>query len=113
MRDRDILINGFEDIKLLQCWLYMDESHVVIYENSLGVKIQIRMTENMQFLGKNLSMSASLPEMNFDADMTLPMQLAIIKQLKEQPAEEFSKRFPNRWEEIKELCKTNLYLNSK
>lgn len=107
MRDKNVLLKSFDEIKTLQQYLYMDESHTVTMKNKLGVSIQIRMTESLQYLGKNLNFP-NVPEMNFDGEMNLKVFTELIQQLKEQPAEIYPNRFNNRWDEISKLTATNL-----
>lgn len=52
-----------------------------------------------------------LPETNWAEEMTIPVMLSVISQLKEEPAVEFKERFKNRWEELKGLTKINVSLN--
>lgn len=112
MRTKDILTDGFENIKTLQQYLYMSEEHFIEVENSIGVKLQIRMGENLHYYCKNMNFP-DLPDMCWSENMTIETMLAIIEQLSEKCAVEFPGRFDNRWEEIKMLTLTQMALNIK
>ena len=43
MRTNDILLDGFNDIRTLQRYLYMSDEHYIEIENVIGVKLRIRM----------------------------------------------------------------------
>lgn len=47
MRTNDILLDGFNDIRTLQRYLYMSDEHYIEIENVIGVKLRIRMGENL------------------------------------------------------------------
>ena len=110
MRTKDILLDKFEDIKILQQYLYMGEDHFIIVTNSIGVKLEIRMNENLDYYCKNTNFP-DLPESCWSSTMTNRTMLSIIEQLREEPPLEFS-MFESRWEEIKSVCCANLSLNS-
>ena len=111
MRDKNVL-DKFEDIKILHQYLYMSDEHSVEVVNSIGVPLRIRMDENLHYWCKNLNFP-NVPEADWSESMTLGVTLSVIEQLKETPAVEFPKRFKNRWEEIKELTKINVFSNKK
>lgn len=110
MRTKDILIDGFENIKILQQYLYMSEEHDVLIHNSIGVPLKIRMDENCIYRCQNMNFP-DVPETNWSERMTIDETLNLIEVLKEEPAVEFPQRFENRWEEIKALTQTNVALN--
>lgn len=110
MRDKTILLESFEEIKTLQQFLYMDADNSVSMKNKLGVVVQIRLTDDLQYLGKNLQFP-NVPEMNFDGEMNLKVFRELIQQLKLQPAISNTSRFKSRWEEICEVTLANLALN--
>lgn len=112
MRTRDVLVEGFDNIKILQQYLYMSEEHFIEIENSIGVKLQIRMRDNLHYYCKNMNFP-DLPDMYWSENMTNETMLAIIDQLKEKEAIEFPLRFDNRWEEIRGLALMQLSLNVK
>lgn len=112
MRTRDILLDGFEDIRILQQYLYMSEEHFIEIENSIGVKLQIRMGENLHYYCKNMNFP-DLPDMCWSESMTNETMLAIIEQLKEGKAVEFPERFKSRWEELKTITLMNLCQNER
>lgn len=110
MRTKDVLIDGFEDIKILQQYLYMNEEHTITIKNRMNTNLRIHMNEHGCYLCENLVFPHLTPT-NQTEHMTIPTMLSIIQQLKEQPAEQFPKIFENRWEEIQEICRTNLAIN--
>lgn len=64
--------------------------------------IEIFMGEDLELYAKNLSFP-SLPDMLYSEELTLPIVVfGIVPKLQKQESEEFD-RFPNRWEEIKNL----------
>lgn len=110
MRTNDILLDGFENIKILQQYLYMSEEHFIEVENSIGVHLQIRMRENLHYYCKNMNFP-DLPDACWSDNMHPETMIAIIDQLQEQPAVEFPKRFKSRWEEIKCITYANVTQN--
>lgn len=110
MRTNDILIGGFDDICTLQRYLYMSEEHYIEIENIIGVKLQIRMRENLHYYCKNMNFP-DLPDACWSENMTNKNMLAIIDQLKENPAVEFPNRFKSRWEEIVAITSINVAQN--
>lgn len=55
MRTNDILLDGFNDIRTLQRYLYMSDEHYIEIENVIGVKLRIRMGENLHYYCKNMN----------------------------------------------------------
>lgn len=110
MRQSDILIDGFDDIKILQQYLYMSEDHNVVVHNEIGVPLRIRMDENLNYWCKNLNFP-DVPESNWSEDMTPARTLSIISGLKSEPAGMYPETFSNRWDEIKSICNSNIALN--
>lgn len=100
MRTNDILLEGFQDILTLQRYLYMNEDHSVTVENTIGVKLEIRMREDLEYTCKNKDFP-EFPESNWSDRMTNATMLDIISQLKEEPAVEYPEAFCSRWDEIK------------
>lgn len=112
MRTRDMLIEGFENIKILQQYLYMSEEHNILVHNCIGIPLRIRMDDNGKYMCQNMNFP-DLPETYWAETMTINVTLDVIEHLKEEPAVEFPQRFKNRWEEIKMLTQANLSLNMK
>lgn len=110
MRTKNVLINGFEEIKILQQYMYLSEEHTVLVKNSIDVPLEIYMGENYHYYCRNLNFP-NLPATNWSEHMTVNTMLAIIKQLKESPARRFPDKFSNGWEEVKSLLEANLILN--
>lgn len=112
MRTKDTLIEDFEDIKILQQYLYMSEEHNILIHNSIGVPLRIRLDEELRYWCQNMNFP-DVPEMYYGEEMTINNTLNVIAALKEEPAVEFPERFKNRWEEINEIALMNLSLNRK
>lgn len=112
MRTRDILVEGFENIKILQQYLYMNEEHNIFIHNSLGIPLRLRMDDKGRYMCQNMN-SPDLPETCWAETMTINVTLDVIELLKEEPAVEFSQRFTNRWEEVKALTLINISLNTQ
>lgn len=107
MRTKDILVNGFEDIKILLQYLYMNKNNTITVSNGI-VLLEFSLTENMTLMCQN----TAFPELPATPrDLVLEEMLGCVEQLKEMDAEEFPDRFPNRWEEIKTITKGTLALN--
>lgn len=102
MRTNDILLDGFNDIRTLQRYLYMSEEHYIEVKNVIGVKLRIRMGENLHYYCKNMNFPDS-KETCYSDSMTNETILNIIDQLRENPATEFPNGFKSRWDEIKAL----------
>ena len=109
-RNNKILLEGFEEIKILQQYLYMSEEHFIEVKNSIDVTLQIRMRENLHYYVKNMNY-ADLGETCYSDEMTNETMLAIISHLKESPAVDFPDCFKSRWEEIKMTTMTNVTQN--
>ena len=107
MRTKDTLF-AFDDIAILLQYLYMDEENTIIVNNGL-CDLQIRMTDDCDILCKNLNFGES--DLTYNNHMTVNAMFAIICQLKTRSAIQFPGRFGSRFEEIKEITKSNLALN--
>lgn len=110
MRTNDILLDGFNDIRTLQRYLYMSDEHYIEIENVIGVKLRIRMGENLHYYCKNMNFP-DLPDACFSESMTNKTMLGIIDQLKENPATEYPNSFKNRWDEIVSITSANVAQN--
>lgn len=108
MRTKDTL-KEFEEVKIFFEYLYMSDEHRITFFNGI-TNLQLRMTDNINTLCKNMSFPDS-PEMYWDSEMNPSTILAIIEILRKQPAEEFPKSFKSRWEEIRTITQSNVYLN--
>lgn len=107
-RTKDILIEGFDNIQILQRYLYMSEDHFIEIINRIGVKLQIRMGADLDYWCKNMNFP-DLPDMNWSERMTTRTMLSIIEQLKNAPAVQFPERFSSRWEEIQSITMMNVW----
>ena len=106
MRDRKILLQGFDDIATLLRYLYLDEDHSVTVKNCIDVPLRFRLTEDLTFMIKNLN----FPNVPEHRDVpTLSILLSMVDQLKEMPGEQYD--FKTRWDEIKTLTSCNVGLN--
>ena len=92
MRTNDVLLDGFNDIRTLQRYLYMSDEHYIEIENVIGVKLRIRMGENLHYYCKNMNFP-DLPDACFSEAMTNETMLGIIDQLKGESGNRISKQF--------------------
>lgn len=108
MRKKDILL-GFNDLKILLQYLYLDQTNVVVIRNCIDVPLRLRMNDRGIVLCKNLNFSDS-EETNWTENVVTNIN-AIVDYLESMPAVEFPKRFKSRWEEIKTLSQIQMSLN--
>lgn len=109
-RTKDVLFD-FENISIMFQYLYMNVDHKITFNNGI-TDLQLHMNDDLDILCKNLSFP-DIPESNYSSEMNPNNCFIIIDLLKEMPAEEYPKRFSNRWEEIKSITRVNLSLNRK
>lgn len=109
-KSKEILLDGFENIKTLQQYLYLDEKNFITIENAIGVKLEIRM-HGTDYYVTNTNFP-ELGESYWLDNMTIKNMLSMIDQLKEAPAIEYPNAFTNRWEEIESITKMNISQNS-
>ena len=102
-------LDAIDDISMLLKYLYMDEDAYVLFENSIGVKFKLTIDKNLE-LTRTMVNGVSSPVSIDGNDITPSVLLAIVEQIKEQPAEQFPDRFTNRWEEIKTMTLSNIAL---
>lgn len=107
MRDKKILIDTFEDIKILYQYLYMDEENTITIK-ALFADMRIRMDDNGNFKALNLLYTDN-PELDYSSSMNIQNLYSIIEQLKKQKSK--TGFFNSRWEEIKTLTLENVALN--
>lgn len=112
MRTVDVLIDGFENIKILQQYLYLSEDNSITVKNSLGVELEISMNDEGHYYAKNATL-LDVPAMLYDSDMSVPVMLGIIEYLQSVPAIKYPNKFENRWEEIVNTCLHNVAFNEK
>ena len=108
MRSKDIL-KEFEDITILNQYLYMNEDNYVDYFNGITT-LRIKMNEDCEYLAINL-VFPNLKPLKCSNDMTINFIRNIIENLKKQEPILKNTRFQNRWEEIKDTTLANLSLN--
>ena len=108
MRNKDIL-QEFEDVTLLNQFLYMNEDNYVDYFNGITT-LRIKMNEDCEYLAINLAFP-NLKPLKCSNDMTINFIRNIIENLKKQEPILKNTRFQNRWEEIKDTTLANLSLN--
>ena len=110
MRCKDILLNNFDEIKVLQQYLYMNKEHYIVIKNKLGVPLQITLDNNLDYWCQ-VSNNLKAPKLRYNQDMDLNKHIYIIQQLKEQSAIKYPERFKSRWDEIKTITLENLAVN--
>lgn len=109
MRNKETLLEGFEDLKILLQYLYMDDSHTIVFSNGL-TDLSIKMTDDFHFQCDNLQFP-DCPSISFDSQMTVGYMFGVIDTLKHTPAVQFPESFDNRFDEIKTMTMGNLALN--
>ena len=111
MKTKDELF-AFQDIAILLQYLFIDDNNYIEIENCMGIKLRISMNENMDYYCKNMNFP-DLPDMYWSSKMTNKVMISIIGQLKKQPPDEKYNTFKNKWEEIKSITLSNLWLNKE
>jgi len=107
MRTRQTLVNGFEDIKTLFQYLYMDEEHSITVDNGI-TKLNLKLADNLETLQMNLS----FPHLGYThRPMRIEEWLACVEQLKEQPSDCGYGSFKNKWEEIQTITIMQVAVN--
>lgn len=107
MRTREVLVEGFEDVKTLLQYLYMDEDYDIVVSNGI-TKLSIKLADNLEALQMNLS----FPHLGYTCrPMRLEEWLACVEQLKEQSSDCDYGNFKNKWEEIKTITLMQVALN--
>lgn len=110
MRNKETLIHDFENIKILQQFLYMSSEHRITIKNAIGIELELRMDENLHYYCRNTKFPDS-PETCWSDNMNNETFLAIIDQLQENKAEDFPEFYESRWEEITVMCKMTIAAN--
>lgn len=108
-RTRDILVDGFDDIKKLLQYLYMSEDHKVVCNNGI-CDLEFSMTPGMAIMVRNMNFPDLPPTYR---ELNLAEMLGIIEMLEEMPPTEFPGSFKNRWEEVNTICVANMLQNEK
>lgn len=96
-RDKHTLVDGFADLTKLYRYLYGTPEATVRFENAIHVPMELTMTDDMSLMVRNLNSPEFKPAL-FTPLNHLGTMMAIIEQLKEQPAQTDS--FKSRWDEI-------------
>lgn len=110
MRTTTMLIDGFEDITTLVRYLYLSAEHTITVNNGMA-DLQIRMDDDGDFLCKVLSFPDA-NEMLYSCNISSPVLVDYIRQLKTQPASKvWEKEFDSRWEEIETITMHNVAHN--
>lgn len=109
-RDKDVLVNGIEDIKIFLQYLYLSSEHSVTIKNAINVPLKIFIPEgkeDLYFINMNFP---ELPLTPFTQHMNLSSLLAVVDLIKKEPAED-ANTFANRWEKIKTITLANIVQN--
>jgi hypothetical protein len=109
MRTREVLVEGFEEVKILLQYLYMNEDNNIDISNGI-TKLRIKLAESLEVLQMNLS----FPHLGYTCrDMRIEEWLACVEQLKEQPSDCGYGNFSNKWEEIKTITLMQIAWNKE
>lgn len=106
MRTREVLVKGFEEVKILMQYLYMNEEHKIKIPNGLTT-LCLSMDENMETINYD-----SYLGFKHKRPMELSEWFSCIELLKEQPSDYEHGQFQNKWEEIKAITLMNVALNA-
>jgi len=107
MRTKDVM-HELEDITILLQWLYQDDDHEVRIENSVGF-MRFKMDEDLNIMRFN----ENFPEIGWGyCELTVRELFSIKRQLEETTGDiMFPNKFKNKWEEIKRMTLSSLWLN--
>ena len=105
MRTREVLVEGFEDVKTLMQYLYMDENNYITIPGQFS-KFQFSMDENMEIYNydRHFNIKQHRP-------LSLSEWLSCVEHLKGQPSDCDYGNFSNKWEEIKTITLMQVALN--
>lgn len=106
MRTKEILVTGFEEVKTLMQYLYMNEEHKIKVPNGCTT-LCISMDEDMNT--KNYDSYLGFVHLR---PMELSEWFSCVALLKEQPSDYEHGQFENKWEEIKAITFMNVALNA-
>ena len=106
MRTKEVLVNGFEEIKTLMQYLYMNEEHKIKIPNGCTT-LCISMDEDMNT--KNYDSHLGFVHLR---PMELSEWFSCVELLKEQPSDYKHGQLQNKWEEIKAITSMNVALNA-
>ena len=106
MRTKEVLVNGFEEVKTLMQYLYMNGEHTIKIPNGLTT-LRLSMNENMEIINYD-----SYLGFKHKRPMELSEWFSCVKLLKEQPSDYEHGQFQNKWEEIKAITSMNVALNA-
>lgn len=107
MRTKEILVTGFEEVKTLMQYLYMNEEHKIKIPNGL-ITLRLSMDENMEIINYD-----SYLGFKHKRPMELSEWFSCVEILKEQPSDYEHGQFQNKWEEIKAITSMNVALNAE
>lgn len=107
MRNKEVLIQGFEEIKTLLQYLYMSDEHSITVNNGM-TDLKIFMDDDGNLKSQNMTFPDVPP---IKIEFTVLNLFGFIEQLKEQnPTLDYG-NFGTRWNEIEKICKANVALN--
>ena len=112
MRTNDVLVDGFDNMKTLFQYLYMNEDHYIEVVNAIDVKLKITMNDKGIFKTLNMNFPDFPPATDRDK-MDVETCMAIVKQLEKQPPLMKNTAFKSRWDEVKTITKSTVFMNSE
>lgn len=106
LRSKDMLFGGFDDISILNRYLYMSDTHFVEFNNNVTT-LHIRMSSDLRYFVKN----TLFPDVcELEENLSLSQLLNIISQLKNEKCD-FYGNVISKWDKIVEVTRANLALN--
>lgn len=104
-------LEELDEVNMLMKYLYMSDEHYVMFENTIGIQFKLTMTDDFEL--KREMINGAIPGTIFPCtDFSCNVLMAVIDQLKKQPAAELPGSFQNRWEELRTITAGNLALNA-
>ncbi len=102
------VLKQFDEVATLLKFLYINEEHTVKYRNSMGFMFTLRMDDNGELIRKIDGMETEM----MSPEMTHMELIAVIDQLKKDPAEVYPDLFETRWDEICKIYENLLGFNA-
>lgn len=109
-RSKQLLVDGFENMKILMQYLYMSEEHSIVIKNCIDVPLELSMNDDGIVMCKNLNFP-EFQETVWQENMDVESVQSICEQLIEQEPQTYKENMKNRWEEICFVVSVNISQN--